>query len=175
MTKIAYKRLQLFLTFLSFFVLASSFYFQHVKGLQPCPLCLMQRLCVLLLFAICFVGTALRALKAKKALACLQFFIAACGLFFATRQLWLQTLPAGQAPACMPELEVLFRYFPWQDTLRSLFWGTGDCAEIHWRWLGLTMPAWAALYFLVMLLATLVGLWMLFSQRANGRSGSPYD
>ncbi len=87
MTKLAYKRWQLLLTLLSLFVLASSFYFQYVKGLKPCPLCLMQRLCVLLLFAVSFTGTAVRSLKGGKVIACLQFFVAGCGLFFAVRQL----------------------------------------------------------------------------------------
>lgn len=151
-----YKRWQILLTFLSLFVLASSFYFQYVKGLQPCPLCLMQRLCVFLLFMFCFMGVAVRSLKAGKVIAWLQFFTAAGGLFFAGRQLWLQSLPAGQMPSCMPGIDVLIRYFPWKDVFRTLLWGTGECADNSWQWLGLSMPAWSALYFLFLLLASVV-------------------
>ncbi|MBA2652411.1 MAG: disulfide bond formation protein B [Tatlockia sp.] len=164
MTKIAYQRWQLLLTFFSFIVLAASFYFQYVKGLQPCPLCLMQRFCVLLLFGICFSGTAIRSLKAGKIIAGLQFLVAAGGLYFASRQLWLQSLPAGQSPSCLPELEVLIRYFPLQDVLHALFWGTKECGEVSWRWLGLSMPAWVALYFLIMLLSAIPIFWVLRKQ-----------
>ncbi|MBA2656668.1 MAG: disulfide bond formation protein B [Tatlockia sp.] len=155
MTKLAYKRWQILLTLVSFFTLACSFYFQYVKGLEPCPLCLMQRLCVFILFALCFCGITIRSLRAGKFIACFQFFIAAAGLYFAGRQLWLQTLPLGQAAVCLPELDVLIRYFPVKDVLHSLFWGTKSCSLISWQWLGLSMPAWAAIYFFIMLLSAI--------------------
>lgn len=159
MSKFVYKRWQVLLTFLSLFVLASSLYFQYVKELQPCPLCLMQRLCVLLLFIFCFIGVYVRSLSGRKAVVCLQFFIAAGGLFFASRQLWLQSFPVGQIPSCMPSFDVLIRYFPWQDVLRTLLWGTGECADSSWQWLGLSMPVWSALYFLFILLAAIPVFW----------------
>ena len=164
MTIVAYKRWQILLTFLALLVLASSFYFQYVKQLEPCPLCLMQRLCVFLLFMVCFIGVTLRSLKAAKRVVFLQFVFAGLGLFFAFRQLWLQSLPLGQTPACMPGLEVLIHYFPWQEVLRSLFWGTGECAKESWRWLGLTMPAWTAVIFLFYLLAALFVFILLRNQ-----------
>lgn len=164
MSKFAYRRWQILLTLLSLFVLASSIYFQYVKGLQPCPLCLMQRLCVLLLFMFCFIGVAVQSLRGGKIVAWLQFVAAAGGLFFAGRQLWLQSLPAGQTPACMPGLDILIHYFPWQDVLRTLLWGTGECADNSWQWLGLSMPAWSALYFLFLLLASLALFWCLRKQ-----------
>lgn len=164
MTKITYKRWQLLLTFISFFVLACSFYFEYIKGLQPCPLCIMQRICVFLLFMLCFIGSAIRSLRAGILIAFLHFFMAACGLFFAGRQLWLQSLPPGQAPACMPDLDVLIRYFPWRDVFHSLFLGTGDCAKVTWQWLGLPMPAWSALYFFGMLIVAIPIYLLLHSQ-----------
>ena len=164
MTKFTYKRLQGFLAFLSLFVLASSFYFQYVKGLSRCALCLMQRFCVLLLFMICFIGVNTHRLKRGKIIAGLQILIAGSGLFFAGRQLWLQSLPAGQAPSCMPDLEIVIRYFPWRDVLRSLIWGTGDCAEVSWQWLGLSMPAWSALYFLFIVIVAIPLFWILRRQ-----------
>ncbi|CDZ77919.1 Disulfide oxidoreductase [Legionella massiliensis] len=173
MTKIFYRRWQILLTFLSFFVLGSSYYFQYIKGLQPCPLCLMQRICVFLLFGICFAGAFVRSLRGGQIVACFQFLIAAGGLFFAGRQLWLQSLPAGQAPACMPELDVLIRYFPWRDVLHALFLGSGDCADITWQWLGLPMAGWAALYFLGMLLVAIPVLFVLHSQLASKDRPNP--
>ncbi|KTC85120.1 disulfide bond formation protein B [Legionella brunensis] len=162
MKQLTYKYGQIVLVLFSLFVLASSYYFQYVKGLQPCPLCLMQRLCVFLLLLIGFIGFWSDYLKTSKLLAILQIVAALGGLFFAGRQLWLQSLPSGQAPACMPELDVLLRYFPWRDVLHALFWGAGDCAEVSWKWLGLSMPAWAALYFFFMFV---VGCLILYQRR----------
>jgi len=156
MSKMTYRYWQVFLACLSLFVLASSIYLQYVDDLQPCPLCLMQRLCVLVLFVLCLISIWVRWLRVEKVIVFLKSFVAAGGLFFAGRQIWLQSLPAGQTPSCMPGLDVLIHYFPWQDVLRTLLWGTGECAEISWQWLGLSMPAWSALYFLFSLLIALI-------------------
>ncbi len=172
MTKLSYRRWQALLAFLSLIVLGGSFYFEYFKGLEPCPLCLMQRFSVFLLFAICFCATAIRSLRAAKILIFLQFFIAAGGLFFACRQLWLQSLPPGQAPSCLPDLQILIRFFPLKDVFRALFWGTKDCAEITWQWLGLPMPAWTALYFFVMLLSAIPLFWALRRQQQFSKSKS---
>ncbi|WED42497.1 disulfide bond formation protein B [Legionella cardiaca] len=170
MNKLTYKRWQIMLVLISLIVLVSSFYFQYVKGLQPCPLCLMQRFCVFLLLIIGLIGLCSNYLKTGKILAILQILGAAGGVFFAVRQLWLQSLPSGQAPACMPELEVLIHYFPWKDVLHALFWGAGDCAEVTWKWLGLTMPAWSALYFLFMFLTGLLIYLRLGKESSTGRT-----
>jgi disulfide bond formation protein DsbB len=156
MNKVTYRKGQILLAGLSLFILACSFYLQYIKGLQPCPLCFMQRLFVFLLFTLSLIGIAVEKIKLRSIVAVLQIIFALGGLFFAGRQLWLQALPVGQAPACMPDLGVLVRYFPWRDLLYALFWGAGDCAEINWSWLGLSMPAWSAFYFLFMLIAAKV-------------------
>jgi protein dithiol:quinone oxidoreductase len=161
MKKFTYRRWQGFLTLLTLFVSGSSLYFQYHLGMQPCPLCLMQRFCVFLLLLFCLMGLYAQTQRVGKILACLQFLVAAGGLFFASRQLWLQSLPAGETPSCMPGLDVLIRFFPWQDVVRALFLGTGECAENSWQWLGLSMPAWAALYFLFMLIAAILIYWRL--------------
>ena len=132
MIKRTYRKIQTLLSLITLFVLFASFYFQYFLGLQPCPLCLMQ------------------------------VVISCAGLFFSIRQLWLQSLPAGKVPACMPGLDVLIHYFPWQTVARSLFWGTGDCAQISWHMLGISMPGWSALYFLFM---ALTGLFLVRSTR----------
>ncbi|WP_028388240.1 disulfide bond formation protein B [Legionella fairfieldensis] len=162
MTKLTYKYGQIFLAFVSCIVFLCSLYFQYVQHMQPCPLCLMQRLMVFLLLVFYLLGAYVNNLRSRKIIIVSQGIIALGGVFFATRQMWLQSLPANQTPACMPGLEVLIQYFPWQDVLRTLLWGTEDCAEISWQWLGLSMPAWSTLYFLGMLFATLVFLRDLF-------------
>jgi len=161
MSKRFYRNVQGLLLLLSLLVLAESFYFQYFKGLQPCPLCLMQRACVFFLTIFCLAGLCLSTLKRARLVAIVQLFFSAAGLFFATRQVWLQSLPAEQAPACMPGLDVLIRYFPWQDVLRVLVWGAGDCAEAGWSWWGLSMPVWSALYFLTLLVVSAMVFWRL--------------
>ncbi|KTD44797.1 disulfide bond formation protein B [Legionella parisiensis] len=157
MRKITYRKIQTFNAMLTLFVLFASFYFQYVVGLTPCPLCIMQRVCVLLLLAV--MGLSFRTLKRARIISVLQVIIACAGLYFALRQLWLQSLPEGEAPACMPGLDILIRYFPWQTVVKTLFWGTADCAEVSWQMLGISMPGWCALYFLFMVLTGCFLFW----------------
>ncbi len=152
-TKRSYRVLQNLLLILTLFILGATFYFQYILGLQPCPLCLMQRLSAFLLAITCLVGLCLSSLKYAKTIAVFQMVFAFLGSLFAVRQMWLQFFPAHEAPACLPGFDILVRYFPWQDVLRALLWGAGECAEVTWRWLGLPMSVWASLYFLTMLMA----------------------
>lgn len=99
----------------------------------------------------------------------IQVIVSLAGLYFAGRQLWLQSLPADQAPACMPDLSVLIHYFPWQDVFHALFWGAADCAEPSASWWGLSMPVWALAYFLVMLFAAVLTHWRL------GKTAEQFD
>ena len=154
MTKLTYKKIQFFLVLVTFLVLLTSLYFQYFLGLHPCPLCIMQRVCVFLLLGI--MGLSLGTLRKAHVICLVQIVISCAGLVFALRQLWLQSLPAGQAPACMPGLDILIRYFPWQTVARSLLWGSGDCAEVTWSLWGISMPGWAAFYFLFMALMSLL-------------------
>ena len=113
----------------------------------------MQRLMVMLLLAVGLMQCLNRRVKRAKRLAWWQMIIALCGLYFAGRQVWLQSLPADSTGTCLPGLDVLIHYFPWQDVLHALMFGASDCSEITWRWLGLTMPAWSGLYFIGVFIA----------------------
>src|SRR5947207_513515 len=91
--------LQRSLFMLSLLVLAISFYLQYAKGLTPCPLCLMQRLCIVAIVLV----SGLRLLMQKNSGTVshwVVFFLASAGCYFTLRQLWLMHLPAGQVPAC---------------------------------------------------------------------------
>lgn len=154
MTKPEYKKIMTFLALVTLFVLFASFYFQYVLGMKPCPLCLMQRIFVFLLLGLfCLSFYTLRKAHWKSIG---QIILASAGLYFALRQLWLQSLPGGTAPACMPGLDILIRYFPWQTVVRTLFWGSGDCAEKTWSLLGISMPGWSALYFIFMIVTGII-------------------
>ena len=158
-----YRNIQSLLLLSTILVLGTALYLEHIQGLQPCPLCLMQRLATFLFGTLCLIGMCLSTLKRAKHVAFAQIIITAMGLFFAGRQLWLQSLPVDQAPICMPGFEALVRYFSWDQVLKALFWGTGECGEVTWRWLGLSMPGWSAIYFLIILMVSSVVFWKINS------------
>ncbi len=147
MKKLTCSTLQWIILALSLLVLATSLYLQYVKGYSPCPLCLMQRLCVIIIVVLGVINLLLKPPGKKMLIA--QSIIALLGIYFAARQLWLLSLPAQEVPACLPGLSVLIHYFPWKDTAHALLWGTGDCTENKWTLLGLTMPAWSMFYFIL--------------------------
>ena len=135
-------------------------YMEYVMGLEPCPLCMLQRWAV--------VGTGIVALLAAVigpwawgirvggvgvALA------SAVGATLAGRQLWLQSLPADAVPPCGPGYDYLRETFPLTDVIRMAFEGSGDCAEVQWTFLGLSIPGWTMVFFVA---TAVVGLFLLF-------------
>ena len=87
--------------------------------------------------------------------------ISLAGAGIASRQLYLQSLPADQAPACGPSLDFIFQTFPLTDALSILLRGDGNCAEVVWRFLGLSIPGWTVIIFIALAVS-----WLLQS-RAN--------
>ncbi len=156
MNKPVYRKLQSVLLLLSMVVLSTAIYFGFVDGLQACPLCLMQRFCTFLFGFFCLMGLTLSTLHRARGVAVMQMLCMAAGIYFSSRQLWLQSLPVDSTAVCMPGFDALIHYFSNAQIITALFWGTGDCAEVTWRFLGLSMPAWSALYFLIMFLVSAV-------------------
>ncbi|MFO7530273.1 MAG: disulfide bond formation protein B [Marinobacter sp.] len=148
-------------------LLGVAFYMEHVMGLEPCPLCWLQR--------FGFMGAGLVSLLAflhgptgwgVRVYGFLLALTAGTGLGIAGRQLWLQSLPADQVPACGPSVDYMLEVLPWMEVLTTALRGTGDCAEVVWRFLGLSIPGWTAVFFSVLVL---VGLFFLF-RRPQPRS-----
>ncbi len=155
------RRLVFFLAFLiPAGLLAVAFYMEYVMGLEPCPLCWLQRFAFMAI-----AGVGLLALLHNpggiggRIYGALLAVSAGIGLGLAGRQLWLQSLPADQVPACGPSVEYMLEVFPLFDVLAVALRGTGDCAEVAWRFLGLSIPGWTAVFFTIVLLA---GLAILF-------------
>ncbi|MFV8571995.1 disulfide bond formation protein B [Marinobacter sp. SBS5] len=141
-------------------LLGVAFYMEHVLGMKPCPLCWLQR--------FGFMGAGLVSFLAflhgpaevgRRVYGFLLILTAGAGLGVAGRQLWLQSLPADQVPACGPSVDYLLQVLPWLDVLKTALRGTGDCAEVVWRFLGLSIPGWTAVFFVAVIL---VGLVMVF-------------
>lgn len=146
------------------------FYFQLELGLDPCPLCMFQRACLVAVGAVCLLGIILRPKKiASKILALLATVFSLLGVAIAGRQVWLQHLPADQVPECGPDLAFMLEAFPLMQMISTVFSGSGECAEVHWELLGLSMPTWMVLIFVIM---TLLSLKLLFSKERNYFSGT---
>ncbi len=140
-------------------LLAAAFYMEHVMLLEPCPLCWLQR------FA--FMGVALVALIAllhnpgNTGGRIYGFFLvltAGLGAALAGRQLWLQSLPEDQVPACGTSIDYMLEVFPLMEVLAMAVRGTGDCAKVVWTFLGLSIPGWTAIFFTLIILAGLAVL-----------------
>lgn len=149
-------------------LLGTALYFQHVMGLEPCPLCIIQRLFVIALGAVMLVAAIHNpAHLGRRLYGGLILVLAALGAGVAGRHVWLQSLPADQVPACGPGLEYLLETFPLTDALRLVFEGSGECAEVQWTFLGLSIPGWTLLVFIGL---AVVGLLLLLSPKASGGS-----
>jgi disulfide bond formation protein DsbB len=135
-------------------------YFQFAGGLEPCPLCISQRIMVLAVGLVLLAAAIHHPGRlGTRTYALLGFTTALFGAAISARHVWLQHLPADEVPACGPGLEYMFRYFPLTDTLKAMLTGTGDCAQVDWTLLGLSMPAWVLICFLGLAGLSLAQFW----------------
>ena len=132
-------------------LLAFAYYLQYVQHLEPCPLCYVQRWFFYALLAVFAVG-AIHAPRRGGALAygIVAALFAAGGLAAATRQVWLQHLPADKVPQCGPDLIFMLKNFPLGDTLSNLVQGSGECATVDWTFLGLSIAEWSLGWFVAL-------------------------
>jgi disulfide bond formation protein DsbB len=139
--------------------MAAALFLQHVEGLEPCPLCILQRVGVIAA-AVFFLlaGVHNPGPAGQRLYAGLAGLSAIGGGAVAIRHLWLQSLPEDQVPACGPGLEYMMDVFPLQEVLSMILQGSGECAEESWRFLGLTIPGWTLLVFVGLLAVALVQL-----------------
>lgn len=130
-------------------------YLQYVVGLDPCPLCIFQRICIIgmgVIFLIAAFHNPGRAGATGYAL--LQLVIGGAGAGFAARQVWLQSLPKDQVPACGMGLDYMLDTLPLSDVLRKVFEGSGECAEKGWEFLHLSIAGWTLVFFVAMIAAS---------------------
>ena len=128
---------------------ALSLYLEYVLGYTPCPLCLSQRWVLMATTLTAGVAALHNAQGYGRYLyPGLMVLLSAAGGALAGRQLYLQGLPADQAPACLPDLSYLAKILPWQDLLGVMLSGTGDCAEASVHFLGLSLAGWTLICFL---------------------------
>ena len=131
------------------FLMAVALFFEHQMNLEPCPLCILQRIMVILTGIIALIA----ALHNPSALGIeiyggLVAVSAATGGGLSMRQLWLQSLSADQVPACGASLDYMLDVFPLTDVLSMVLTGDGTCAEIVWTFLGISIPGWTLVGFI---------------------------
>ena len=137
-------------------LMAFGLYLQHVENLEPCPLCIFQR--------YAFVATGLVALIAaihgpgrigRWFYLLLTATTAGAGAIVAGRQSWLQHYPP-KVLDCGPDLAYMLDSFPIGQVLPKVFKGEGDCAKVVWKFLGLSIPEWALVWFVLFIVGAVL-------------------
>ncbi|HTQ76459.1 MAG TPA: disulfide bond formation protein B [Burkholderiales bacterium] len=142
-------------------LLGFGLYLQYQQGQDPCPLCLVQRaFFVLILLAYAPAVLQNPGIAGTRVYGALGLLFALGGGGVAARQVWLQHLPADQVPACGPGLYFMLEHLPLARTIEKLFKGSGECAEVTWRFLGLSIAEWALAWFALL---ALYSLWLLLN------------
>ncbi|MDR3416025.1 MAG: disulfide bond formation protein B [Nevskia sp.] len=129
--------------------IAFALYLQHYRNFEPCPMCIFQRIAMIGAGLVFLLG-ALHgpAGGGRWVYALLAALAAGIGGGIAGRQVWLQSLPADQVPACGPTLDYLMKMMPWQKLITYVLKGEGSCAKIDAQWLGIALPEWTLFGFI---------------------------
>lgn len=140
----------------SAFMLSAAEVFMHVQFMEPCLLCISQQLGFFLVGCVASIALSLRS--RARAFPLFTGILSIAGAALAVRQLWLQSLPPDQVPACGASFEYLVDVMPIGELIATMLSGTGECAEVDWTFLSLSMAGWALVGFLGMLAASILCL-----------------
>lgn len=127
-------------------LLAFGLYLQHAVGLEPCPMCIVQRYALLGVAVVAGFTALMRSRKAQVAGVLTVFVMAGFGAFVAARQTWLQWFPP-EVTSCGRDLYGMIESFPLKRVIPMVFKGSGDCSAVDWSFLGLTIANWSFLCF----------------------------
>ena len=138
-------------------LIAYALYAQYVLELEPCPLCIFQRIAMIVLgFAFLIAGLHNPRSIGTRVYGVVQVLIALCGIGIAARHVWIQAQPPGTVAACGADLNYMLKILPLVDVIKKVLTGSGECATINWRLLGLSMPWWVLFAFAGL------GVWAIF-------------
>ncbi len=127
-------------------LLAFGLYLQHVVGLNPCPMCIVQRYAMIGLLLLGLAGWWVRRAAVAIALALVTVLLAGFGAFVAARQSWLQWYPPDVVSCCR-YFYGMIENFPIGRAIPMIFKGSGDCTAIDWTFLGGTIANWSFVWF----------------------------
>lgn len=138
-------------------LLGYAYYAQYVMHLEPCPLCIFQRIGIFGLGVMFLIATLHEpAAFGRRVYAALLSLAALATIGVALRHLYIQSLPPDAVPACGASLEFMLKVFSLSEVLVKVLTGSGECAKVTWEFLGLAMPAW------VLISAAVLGAWGLW-------------
>ena len=148
------KRIFGILFFICFGMMAVALFMEQFLSLKPCMLCYMQRGAVLILGLIAALGYLInpKSLKAYKGFLIACFAALFFGIGLSLRQLYLQSLPPELVPSCAPDVDYLLDTLPFLEVLMMAITGDGNCAEVLWSFMGISIPGWLLIGFLITLL-----------------------
>lgn len=149
-------------------LMAYALYAQYGLGLEPCPLCIFQRVGVIALGIVFGLAALHPAGPVGRRVWAVLVGLAALGAAgVAGRHLWLQSLPPERVPACGPGLEFMLEAFPLREVVEVVLSGSGECATVDWQLLGIAMPGW------VLIAVTVIGVAGVAVNWAAGRRVTP--
>lgn len=146
-------------------LLGYAYYAQYVMHLEPCPLCIFQRVGVFAIGVAFLLGTIAAARTwGRYVTACLVGLASLVTIGVAGKHLYIQSLPEGSVPSCGASLDFMMQIFSVSEVIKKVLSGSGECARITWRFLGLSMPGWVLIAALVL---GAFGLWVNLSRPAS--------
>lgn len=150
-----YRRLNIFLVIMTLIAMAFALFFlQRYMGFSPCPLCVFQRIGIMVMGVFALLAVIINPKKTwSRLLLWLGSFL---GILWsagvAARHVWIQHLPADQVPSCGPGLDYWLDALPMQEVIHQVLSGSGECAVVEWRFLGLSIPEQSLILFVFLVL-----------------------
>ena len=137
-------------------LMAWALWLQYGLGLEPCPLCVFQRVAVIAI-GLVFLVAAIHNPGAIGAIvyAGLAFVVGAVGAGLAGWQVWIQAQPKGAVASCGMSLDYMLETLPLSEVIGTVLKGSGECAEQGWLFLGLAIPSWTFVFFVAMIAAAI--------------------
>ena len=150
-----YRNLQVFLVLMSIIGMSFAFFFlQRHLGLMPCPLCIFQRVGLIIMGSFALISALFN--PQSKVVRLLLWLGSLAGIGWATavatRHVRLQHLPADQVPSCGPGLDYWLDTLPILQVFKEVFAGSGECASVDWTFMGLSIPEQSLILFVVLLI-----------------------
>lgn len=132
-------------------LLAYALYTQYILGLEPCPLCIFQRVAVIAV-GVLFLVPAIHnpGRTGARVYGVLQLLAVLAGGLISARHIWIQAQPPGTVAACGADLNYLMEIMPVADVITKVLTGSGECGKVDWRFLGLSMPWWVLIALLTL-------------------------
>ena len=132
-------------------------YLERTLYLDPCPLCILDRVVIMALgavFLLAFLHGPRTVFTKIYGFVCIV--LSSIGIALASRHIWLQNLPKDQVPECGPDLYFMLDTLPLFETLKKTLTGSGSCADVSWTFADLTIPEQTLILFVILLILSVI-------------------